>query len=381
MRRFLKTAVVLALLVVPLSAIAAADSTGGKPNGVGPIRTATYNLYVGADIFRVTQAEDPAEIPVIVAEIMQIVMATDFPERSHAIANQIAKAKPHLIGLQEVSLIRYQSPGDFLIGNPTPAEEVLYDYLDILLHALAARGLHYEVAGVVQNADVELPMFAGFDDGGGPLFDDVRLTDRDVILAQKNVMTSNVQAQNYTFNLEIPVAGTNVEFLRGFVAVDAKIRKSWYRFVNTHLEIQLPEPIPNIQGAQAVELAAMLAAETKPVILVGDFNSSMVDPPTQPYWILTAAGYVDTWLRKVGQAWPGFTCCQSEFVNNEASWLDERIDLIFVRNESDFPAFPDLGPVRAAVLGNRLRDKTPSGLWPSDHAGVSAKLIIPVRWK
>lgn len=369
-------------MIVPLSTFAATDNTEhGRPNGVGLIRTATYNLYVGADIFRVTEADDPAEIPLIVAEIMQIVMATDFPERSHAIANQIAKTKPHLIGLQEVSLIRYQSPGDFLIGNPTPAEDVLYDYLDILQHALAARGLHYEVAGVVQNADVELPMFAGFDGDGNPLLDDVRLTDRDVILARKGVKTSNVQAENYAFNLEIPVAGTNVEFLRGFVAVDARVTKRDYRFVNTHLEVQLPEPIPNFQGAQAVELATVLASETKPVILVGDFNSSIVDPSTQPYWILTGAGYVDTWLRKVGRPWPGYTCCQNETVNNEVSWLDERIDLIFVRNETDFPAFPDLGPVRASVLGNRQRDKTPSGLWPSDHAGVYAKLIIPVRWK
>jgi hypothetical protein len=107
----------------------------------------------------------------------------------------------------------------------------------------------------------------------------------------------------------------------------------------------------------------------------------MVDPPTQPYWILTGAGYVDAWLRKVGHPWRGYTCCQNETVNNVESLLDERIDLIFVRNETDFPAFPDLGPVRARVLGNRQRDKTPSGLWPSDHAGVFTRLIIPVRWK
>jgi hypothetical protein len=46
---------------------------------------------------------------------------------------------------------------------------------------------------------------------------------------------------------------------------------------------------------------------------------------------------------------------------------------------TDFPAFRDLGPVHARVVGARQRDKTPSGLWPSDHAGVAAKLIIPVR--
>ena len=383
MRRILTTVVALVVLIVPLAATEAfANTEHGGPNGVGPVRAATYNLYVGADIFRINDAEDPEDIPLIVAEIMQIVMATDFPERSHAIADQIAKNRPHLIGLQEVSLIRTQSPGDSIIGGTIPAEDVLYDYLNLLLDALAARGLRYEVAAVVENADVELPMFAGIGDSG-PLFDDIRLTDRDVILAQRGVKTSNEMAANYTNNLIIPIAGTDVEFLRGYVAVDAKIRKSWYRFVNTHLEVWFPDPIPNIQGAQAFELATGLAPETKPIILVGDFNSSPEDIPADlpPYWIMTAAGYVDTWTRRVGKPRKGFTCCQNETLTNPVSLLDERIDLIFVRNDTDFPAWPDLGPVKARVLGARERDKTPSGLWPSDHAGVAAKLIIPVRWK
>jgi len=379
-RRFLTTVLALALLMVPLAATEASADSQGRPNGVGPVRTMTYNLYVGADIFRIVEAAltDPDSIPFVVAEVVGIVMATDFPERSHAIVDQIAKNRPHLIGLQEVSLIRYQSPGDFLIGNPTPAEDVLYDYLDILMDALAARGLHYEVAGVVENADVELPMFAGIGDTG-PLFDDIRLTDHDVILAQKGVRTSNEMAANYSNNLIIPIAGNNVEFLRGYVAVDAKVKGRKYRFVNTHLEVWFAEA--NIQGAQAFELATALASETKPIILVGDFNSSPEDLPSElpPYWIMRAAGYVDTWMRRVGRPDPGFTCCQSEFLTNEDSWLDERIDLVFVRNDTDFPAFRDLGPVKARVVGARQRDKTPSGLWPSDHAGVAAKLIIPVR--
>jgi len=378
--------VALVLLIVPMAAAEANSNGQGGHHGVGQLKTVTYNLYVGADIFRVANPYDPRPIYEIVAEIMQIVMATDFPERSHAIANQIAKTKPHLIGLQEVSLIRYQSPGDSVSGGTDPAKDVLYDYLEILMDALAARGLHYEVAGVVENADVELPMFPGLD--GNLQFDDIRLTDRDVILARKGVKTSNVMAENYTNNLIIPIAETNVEFLRGYVALDAKVNKRRYRFVNTHLEVAPSELIPfNIQGAQAFELATVLFSETKPVVLVGDFNSSPEDLPIgdvadwPPYWILTGAGYVDTWLRKVGRPWRGFTCCQDEFLTNEASWLDERIDLIFVRNDTDFPAFPDVGPVRARVLGARQKDRTPSGLWPSDHAGVYGKLIIPFGWR
>ena len=385
MRRFLTTLLTLALLVVPLATTEAfASGNNGRPNGVGPVRTATYNLYLGADIFRVVEAAvvDPETVPVAVAQVVSIMMGTDFPERSVAIADQIARTRPHLIGLQEVSLWRYQTPGDFFDGNPVPAEYVLYDFLEIFMAALADRGLKYEVAGVVQNADIELPMFVGFD-GTTPLFDDARLTDRDVILVQKGVQTSNLLAANYSDKVSLPIAGEVVEFLRGYVAVDAKVKGREYRFVNTHLEVAPTALIPPVQTLQALELATVLAPETKPIILVGDFNSSPEDNPADlpPYWIMTAAGYVDTWTRRVGRPGLGYTCCQDELLTNEESELDERIDLIFVRNDTDFPAWPDLGPVKARVLGARERDKTPSGLWPSDHAGVFAKLLIPVRWK
>ena len=39
-----------------------------------------------------------------------------------AIVDQIAEHNPHLIALQEISLIRIQIPGDFMIGNPVAAD-------------------------------------------------------------------------------------------------------------------------------------------------------------------------------------------------------------------------------------------------------------------
>jgi hypothetical protein len=30
----------------------------------------------------------------------------------------------------------------------------------------------------------------------------------------------------------------------------------------------------------------------------------------------------------------------------------------------------------ATVVGDKLRDRTPSGLWPSDHAGVVARFHL-----
>jgi len=54
--------------------------------------------------------------------------------------------------------------------------------------------------------------------------------------------------------------------------------------------------------------------------------------------------------------------------------FNRRIDLILVR-----PALgrdPFRGPVHAAVMGAELADRTPSGVWPSDHAGVWSRFQL-----
>ena len=98
--------------------------------------------------------------------------ARNFPERAAALAAEVEATQPDLIGLQEAILVRTQSPPD---GPATPATTVALDFVQILLNALAARALHYEVVVQSINVDAELPSTLGFD---------VRHTDREVILAR-----------------------------------------------------------------------------------------------------------------------------------------------------------------------------------------------------
>jgi hypothetical protein len=65
---------------------------------------------------------------------------------------------------------------------------------------------------------------------------------------------------------------------------------------------------------------------------------------------------------------PGLTCCQAQLDNNLESQLYERIDLILT--------FGNVEAQRAMLFGANQASKTPSGLWPSDHAGVAAQLVI-----
>ncbi|MGD9345079.1 MAG: endonuclease/exonuclease/phosphatase family protein [Candidatus Aminicenantes bacterium] len=329
----------------------------------------TRNIYVGANVDAILEAETEEEYFQAITEAYYSLYATNFYERALALAREIAWWRPHLVGIQEASIIRTQSPGDFLIGNPFPAEDVLFDYLEILEAALLERGLDYYVAGKVQNADIEVP-FINPDTGS---LDDIRLTDFDVVLARADVETNSVDEVSYNDYLEVtgPIPGLIFPIYRGYVSLKAKVGRMEYRFVNTHLE-----PFhPLIKQLQAEELLDAVEEETLPAILVGDFNTPV--PADQVYQTFLLRGYVDTWLENKVQRDPmGFTSGFDSWLDDPNDTLEERIDLIFVRN-NPLPNMQAIGPVIAFVVGEQKKDRTPSGLWPSDHAGVIARLKIP----
>jgi endonuclease/exonuclease/phosphatase family metal-dependent hydrolase len=104
-----------------------------------------------------------------------------------------------------------------------------------------------------------------------------------------------------------------------------------------------------------------------PVVLVGDLNSQP-DDAAGAYGTFTAAGYVDAWVVVHGPA-GGFTAGQTELLDNVPSKLDHRIDYVLYQPQ-------DVEAVTAEVIGEELDDRTAGGLWPSDHAGVVATLVI-----
>jgi endonuclease/exonuclease/phosphatase family metal-dependent hydrolase len=378
----------VSVLLLSISGMANADPKGNEANA-RKIDVMTANLYLGADIFRIVEAaadtENPAAIPLAVTEVFGIVQATNFPERAEAIADTIMTRRPDVIGLQEVSWYR-TGPYDGGVN----AETTAYDFLDILMNALAARGLDYRVAGVVTNADVEAPMFVS---AAGDLAD-LRLTDRDVILVRGDVMTGDPIPGNYSFNAGFDLGGSTVEFTRGYVMVPVTVKGRSYLFVNTHLETRLNGSNPFgivYQYAQSLELAGTVDAVNAgyfgnlPVVLVGDLNSDPNDIPVDvpdglgipfpvlypPYQVFAGAGYADTWLQRQGSRDTGETCCHNEFVDNPDENFYERIDHVLFRDSNESVV---LGPVQSEVINDSWKDKTASGLWQSDHGFVSASL-------
>jgi endonuclease/exonuclease/phosphatase family metal-dependent hydrolase len=362
--------------------IAPAAFAGGYHAKLHPkIKVMTYNLYVGADIFASVNPP-PADFEDFVdraRQTIETVLASNFQERAQAIAKQIARKRPDLIGLQEVWSILGWMDDELLVLN----------YKEILLNALADLNLDYRVVATVQNTFIPYIPLSVIN-----IQDFVMLADQDVILAREGVEILSSDSQNYMAKFILPLPPDMalfmppIESLRGFVAVEALVRGRTYFFINTHLEVGgLPAiglgglPIgESAQSLQAQELVDYLSGAPLPIILVGDFNSSPEADADSPYAIIRKADYMDVWKRRlIWRRSPGYTCCQDEDLLNPTSLLSERIDLIWVRNDFKSRYFSTTGPVFAFTVGGRSYHKTPSGLWPSDHAGVSAFLRIPYR--
>ena len=334
--------------------------------GNGELKVMTWNIYVGANVDIVLGATDVLDAAQKVAVAYEELKQTNFPERAGAIAAQVARHRPQLIGFQEVSLIQRLDPvsGELL-------EEI--DFLQILKGALQQRGLRYKVAGSVENADVTVPRLIGIENGE-PVFDYVRLLDTDVILVNDEVSVSGSTSGRYSAALPVPDLGAEIP--RGYVSIVAQVGARKVRFVTTHLESAYEE----VRLPQAEELAGILAQETLPTIVLGDFNTLDPAPPNPmsdgTYQFLTGdGGFADAWtLRKGDPNDVGFTSPNASDLRNPAAELYERIDLVLLKN---FPRNGERfspGSVHAEVIGEEEADRTASGMWPSDHAGLVVKL-------
>jgi len=104
--------------------------------------------------------------------------------------------------------------------------------------------------------------------------------------------------------------------------------------------------------------------------MMGDFNST---PPSNAngngaaYRAVTGAGFEDAWSY-VRADTPGDTCCQQPDLKNSSSELNRRIDFIFTRGTAK--------AISAGLTGGHPGDRTSSGLWPSDHAGLVATIEL-----
>jgi endonuclease/exonuclease/phosphatase family metal-dependent hydrolase len=359
----------LLLITALLSQPLAAQNRSCPPAGKRDLTVMTRNLYVGADFLPIMTETNAVLIPLRVAQAFATIVANDFPARAKGLAREIVREQPELVGLQEVSLIRVQSPGDAIFGNPQPAEAVAYDYLEILLDELASLGAHYRLAVAVTNMDLELFASASIPDLMAGRGVDVRLTDRDAILVRADHPPGHLwlfdpRAANFENNLVLSVAGQAVEVLRGWCSVDVFTRGRVLRFINAHLD----NDSVYHRTLQAGELLTGPAHTRLPVVLVGDFNSDANGmAPTEAYPVLRAGGFRDAWSETHPHD-PGLTWGHDEFLADPTLAFVQRLDLILFRGHG-------VNAEEATRVDDLLGRAQPP-LWGSDHAGVAATLRL-----
>jgi hypothetical protein len=312
----------------------------------------TRNLYIGGDLTLLAGATSLPDLFAKATQVFQQVQATNFPARAKLLAREIQDADPTLVGLQEAAEWR---TGPF--GVP-PATSVVYDFLVSLQTELKKLGLHYNVVRIQPDLDAELPSTLGVD---------IRLTWRDVVLAkvEDGLTLSNVNSAAYASNLVVPTIGGPITFTHSWISVDATLKGKTFRFIST----QLDGDVSYYRYAQSNELLSGPANTSLPVVLVGDLNSDAVEAgPFSAYANLVGVGFADTWLQ-VNPSKPGFTCCNAPDLLNPTPTLTTRIDHVLTR--------PGLVVFKSQLVGTDQDNRTPTGLWPSDHAGVVAKLGLP----
>jgi endonuclease/exonuclease/phosphatase family metal-dependent hydrolase len=345
-------------VLATLSACSAHD--GPEPQ----VTVMTRNLYLGTGLNNIVGVSSLDELVAAVDEDWANVLANDFPTRAAALAEEIASARPDVVGLQEVTLYRDQAPSDIQTQPDPNATRVVLDLLAVLQAELSTHGTPYTAVATSTNADLEVAR-TDADDG----LVDVRITDRDVILVRSDVAdrVSSPVHGHYAAVRVLPSWPGPIANTRGWASIDySPDRRTTVRILTTHLEVSGPRA-GRIQEQQAQEAVALIAASPHPVIALGDFNSPADGSATDTYTRLTEV-LDDAWVTD-RPADPGATCCQAELLDNAVGQEDVRLDLVLVPR-----GWRVTGVARTGA--EPFRD-TPPPHWASDHVGVTAQVTVP----
>jgi endonuclease/exonuclease/phosphatase family metal-dependent hydrolase len=376
-------ALIAALLLCLLPSAALANGGHGHHKQSDRVQVMSRNIYLGADLGPGLSATTPEAFFTANGAILRQVTRTNFPLRAKALAAEILRERPDLVGLQEVALWRTAAPSlDPVLTGPT-ATTVRYDFLALLLKQLNRYWPNYRAVVVQPEFDFEAPANENgvANDGPPGLLANAeingRLTMRDVILARNwTTFTKNPKAGHFANLLNVTVSGIPIAVTRGWTTVDAKVGHSrWFHFVNTHLEAFDDESVvPSIRSQQARELVAPAtvgspagpARSSLPVILTGDLNSDRDTEvqlgDAQAYNVMRGAGFVN---RDTSRP---LSCCLTDpnLVGGSLADFNHKVDHIMTSS-------PSLVKLQRAVVVGLGKV---NGLFPSDHAGLSSWLRV-----
>lgn len=390
----------IALIAAGLAAFIAPVAAQAAPPE-GRVKVMSRNIYLGADLTPAIEATTQNELAFEAQGIWNDVESTLPLKRAKLQAKEIAEAKPDLVGLQEVALWRGDFDPPTQDGPVTPANTVEFDFLQSLMDELKKQGANYKVVRQQKEIDIEVPLSGGLSpDNPG----DGRLTMRDVVLARKGqgVAYKFDYSQRFDNPLVIEdiagISGFDVKVNRGFIAMNANVRGTEFRFVNTHLEAfdnpaKLAQAEELVQGLPAEPGPANTAAAGMPVVLVGDLNSddeilatsSGVADDELPYAALEEAGLGERSYDGLNENGldAQFSCCFNAELINEAPAtalddIDHTVDHVMVSDTTpeDIVA-GEIQLTNSFATGDDPAEFARFSRWAADHLGVVSVLQFP----
>jgi len=348
---------------------ARADRSAATDAAPGRTLTAlTWNMYVGTDVdaaFQALLTPDQQDDFVAIQSALATLQATDVSVRVKAIADHVAKYRPHVLGFEEVSSFDVDlSP----VGGPVFS----VDYLPVLQAALAERGLDYELVSE-GGSDVIGP---GIDITLSGDFGSIAIRDHDVLLVDADrvtVLAASAHPYSVQFADVVPPGflPPGIDLVRGWVQARIEVDGTEYTVVDTHMESDVgATSFDGLRVHQASELAATLSAADR-LLVMGDLNGR---PDSQMHGVLTDASLTDTWAA-LRPGTKGYTCCHLPDLSDQVGELDQRIDYIFTRGLGR--SGPELQGTIDRV-GDVPSDRVQGpdyAIWPSDHAGLVATFL------
>lgn len=297
------------------------------------IRVATYNIYLGAELSPLALAE-PGKLEESAEVLRATLRRTHFPTRARAIAKLLVRERVDLVGLQEVT-------------TWTESGELLWDSMAELTAALEELGSPYDVhafnpsfGGAAKTATLDMSLSGGC-----------------AVLRRRDSVATVVAESATTFDatMQLPaLPQVDIAVTRGWSRVDLDVEGRPLTFVTTHTEAYDDD----VRDTQREQMVATLGDSA--TVVVGDFNAIPEDAGMPEE-------YADAWLAAGNDPAGGLTWGQAPDLSNPEDTASHRIDFVFVRGAA---------VSECAVFGFDPADRTPGGVWPSDHAGVVAEVSL-----
>ena len=341
--------------------------------GAMHIKVYAQNAYPGFNIDAVEAAfaQGPEAAVMALTNGLLVLDATNWRERAARMAQEVAVRDPDVIVLNELVTIQregFQAVSGFLAGTPleplapywAQLPDATTDFLPVFAEELARLGLRYDLVDTLRLTDVTVPI------PGFPITVAARYVDRDAMFARADVQVGTVTTDTVAVTLQ-----TITTQSRGWIAAEVDVHGKPWLVVGTH-----PSPSWPAAGRtpQVTELIEAVAGSDRATIIAGDLN---LEPGSAEHAELADAGFVDLWTRRNGTSAAANTCCHGddETLRDVNDGLEKRIDYVLARPAAGYA----IGPVNFGIFGDDPAERTATGMWPSDHAGLFATLVLQAR--